>query len=342
MSIKPWLSKNFLQKMSWSSVRDYPPKTKKAWLSDNFMEMEEVHSGHIDSLPAGSPMADGGLPLPPPPDIPQDPGDAGAPDSCAGPRSLWVLVSPSPTVDCAVDTGFSLIISPDFKCIELTQAFFDEDGPKIVDSLGNTLEHPTNAEDIIGGLKLEKGCNDPPWITLWVCDCLCGGCSTATIWLDNCGTDCDAVFVSGPSTIAANGAGQYALINFPPEAEQVQWDVTGTGASIDQNGLLTTVDACGTLEVRASTSCCGDKVLSVVVADNGYWHIYPFCDIGGDDGDECFVYNGPGERRRYVLTDCGDSVHCGTAPCFPADCPWPNEGINKTKLIEDQVWECPP
>ena len=41
------------------SARDYPPKTKKAWLSDNFVSMEEIHSDHTED-----PTDDGGLPLP--------------------------------------------------------------------------------------------------------------------------------------------------------------------------------------------------------------------------------------------------------------------------------------
>ena len=338
MPIAPWLPSHFLQQMYFSNVRDYPPKREKPWMSD-FLESEEIHSDHFDD-----PWTDlsGDPPLPPPPDIPQKPGDPGDLDPCAGPRSLWVLVSPNPTVDCAVDTGFSLIVSPDFKCIELTQAFFDEDGPKIVDSAGNTLEHPTNAEDIIGGLKLEKGCNDPLWITLWVCDCLCGGCSTATIWLDNCGTDCDAVFVSGPSTIAVNGAGQYALINFPPEAEQVQWDVIGTGASIDQNGLLTTSGACGTLTITATSDCCGAKTKKVVVLD-GVWVETPICG-SVETGSWCDVTHGISSYTRYWETFCGSSESCGDAPCNPTKCTseytwYPDSATSKIAKFD---WECAP
>lgn len=336
MTIKPWLSKNFLQMMQWSSVRDYPPKRKKPWLFDNFMEMEEIHSDHVEEtfkLPNDPP-------LPPDPDIPQDPEDV-EPDPCAGDRSLWVIANPS-SVDCAVSTGFTLIISPDFRCIELTQAFFDEDGPKIVDSLGNTLEHPTNAEDIIGGLKLEKGCNDPPFITLWVSDCLCGGQTSVDISLDNCGVDCDAVGLSGPTQVLSNGTYQYEYTNFPAEGGQVQWAVAGIGATIGQDGTLFTSGACGMLTVIASSNCCGARVLNVKVVDSGVWvETNILCDTGGGTGS-CFESSDSTHRRLYVWTESLDPPETSCTayhppPCFPG--PWGNK---YTVFVSDFTWQCPP
>ena len=336
MSIKPWLSKNFLQMMQWSNVRDYPPKRKKPWLFDNFMEMEEIHSDHMEEtfkLPNDPP-------LPPPPDIPQDPEDV-EPDPCEGDRSLWVIANPSP-VDCDVDTGFSLIFSPDFKCIELTQAFFDEDGPKIVDSVGNDLRHPTNAEDIIGGLKLEKGCDDPPSITLWVSDCLCGGQSSVDISLDNCGADCDSVFLLGFDTILSNSVKQYQLINLPPDAGSVQWAVIGTGASIDQDGLLTTSGACGALRVIANSSCCGVFDMYVKVTNDGVWaETSVLCDHGSGTLS-CYDYSSTVHRRLYEWA-CLVEPHCGAYT--PPPCWFPSCGIVenvRTRYVANEAWQCPP
>lgn len=168
--IKPWLSKNFLHMMQWSNVRDYPPKLKKPWLFDNFMEMEEVNAGHLELLPGASPIAIGDVPLPPSPDIPQDPEE----DPCAGPRNLWVIANP-PVIDCEEGDSITLIISPDFKCIEITQAFYKPGDVKVI------------VED--DRIRLEHQCypEEPEPVILWVCDCLCGGCSAISISFVNCG-----------------------------------------------------------------------------------------------------------------------------------------------------------
>ena len=344
--IKPWLSKNFLQMMSWSSVRDYPPKKKKPWLFDNFMEMEEIHSDHMEM-----PWEDPVLPLPPSPDIPQTEEE---PDPCVGDRVLWVTASPS-SVDCSSSTTFSLVFSPDFQCIAIQQAFFDEDRPKIVDELGNTLEHATNVEDIIGELKLEKGCEDSPWIGFWVCDCLCGGCSYVSIWLDNCGTDCEAVFVDGLTQISSYSVTQYSLANF--SAGEVIWSVVGGGANIDQSGLLTTEGACGTINVIATTDCCGAVSQPVQITDDGLWveasreSSGPGCPSGvnyGDDPSDCevviegvpgetvftkTVYNCQTASLPYELPE--DCLYCPCPPYEPYNAVWSEETIVYN-------WECSP
>lgn len=346
MGIKPWVADNFLQQMSWSSKRDYPPKVKKLWRFGSFMEMEEIHSDHM-----AFPWSDVDDPLPPSPDIPQD-GDEVDIDPCAGDRSLWVVANPS-SVDCSSSTTFSLVFSPDFQCVAIQQAFFDENGPKIVDELGNTLEHATNVEDIIGELKLEKGCEDPPWINFWVCDCLCGGCSYVSIWLENCGTDCEAVFVAGLTQISSYSVTQYSLANF--SAGEVVWSVIGGGATIDQNGLLTTEGACGTVSVIATTDCCGAVSQPVQITDDGLWvqasieYQGPGCPIGidyGDDECETVIEGVPGESAftKTVYT-CrvaelgyelpGDCLYC---PCPPS--PFYNSIWSSSITIFN--WECTP
>ena len=342
MTIKPWLSKNFLQMMQWSNVRDYPPKRKKPWLFDNFMEMEEIHSDHMEEPwtdPGGEP------PLPPPPNIPQDPEDV-EPDPCIGDRNLWVTVLPS-SIDCDGSKGFTLTFSPDFQCIEISQAFFDEDGPKVVDGLGNTLEHPTNVENIIGGLKLEKGCDDPSLITLWASDCLCGGQSSVDIFLSNCGVDCGEVELSGPPGVLSNGVYQYHYTNFPPEAE-LQWSVIGTGAVIGQDGKLFTSGACGILTVIATSNCCGSRFMYVKVANSGVWlETQVLCDKGGGS-DACNEYSNNNTRNLRQEWTCysgtqNPAFYCAayTPPsCYTGQCPESTSPY--TRHVKQLDWGCPP
>ena len=309
--IKPWLSKNFLQMMTWSNVRDYPPKKKKPWLFDNFMEMEEIHSDHMEE-----PWADPGSapPLPPPPDIPQDPVE---PDPCVGDRTLWVTATPS-SVDCAVGVDFTLLFSPDFKCIELQQAFFDEDGPKIVDQLGNDLSIPINTDDIIGGLKLEKGCDDADSITLWASDCLCGGVASVDIFLDNCGANCTGLSVWGSSLMNPNSQAYFGLNNSQGD---VTFFASGAGASMNLvTGLLTlNANACGMVLVWAADSCCGTYFFNVRVTA-GYWDLLT---EGRGTCESCTNFNEnprPTDctsiQGKYKYTvgiwGCSDG---GTAPC---------------------------
>ncbi|MCK5612987.1 hypothetical protein KAR91_64530 [Candidatus Pacearchaeota archaeon] len=345
--IKPWHAKSFLQLMTWSSVRDYPPKTKKPWLFNNFMEMEEIHSDHM-TMPSLEP---GALPLPPDPDIPQTPEDV-EPDPCAGDRSLWVIANPS-SVDCSISTAFSLLFSPDFRCINLQQAFFDADGPKLVDQLGNDLSNPVNTDDIIGDLQLEKGCDGADSIILWASDCLCGGVASVDIWLENCGTDCEAVFVAGLTQISSYSVTQYSLANF--SAGEVAWSIAGEGATIDQNGVLTADGACGTINVIATTECCGAVNQPVQITDDGLWvqasieYAGPLCPTGVDYGDEeceTVIQGVPGESAfTKIVYNCkvaelgyelpGDCLYC---PCPPH----PSYNSIWSSSITIYNWECTP
>ena len=50
------------------------------------------------------------------------------------------------------------------------------------------------------------------------------------------------------------------------------WEVSGTGASINQSGIVTTTAAaCGTLTITATDSCCGVYTQQVRVTDAGTW-----------------------------------------------------------------------
>ena len=336
MPIASWLSSHFLQQMYFSNVRDYPPKREKPWAS-GFLESEEIHSGHFDD-PWADPSGD--PPLPPPADIPQEPEE---PDPCEGDRSLWVIANPS-SVDCAVSVDFTLIFSPDFRCIELTQAFFDEDGPILVDQLGNDLRHPVNTKDIIGNLKLKIGCDDADSITLWAADCLCGGQASVDISLDNCGVNCASVDISGSSAMDSNDQAQFTLDNFPPEIGPILWQVSGTGGSIEQDGLLTTSGACGMLLVSANTHCCGQFYFDVMIREPaGYWAASNIC--GSLSGNYCDVIHSLATRTRYFKeTDCDAMTSCGDAPCEPTKCPpgttwYPYSATVGRALL---TWKCVP
>jgi hypothetical protein len=335
MTIKPWLSKSFLHQMRWSNVRDYPPKRKKPWLFDNFMEMEETHSDHIEA-----PFEDLLLPLPPPPEIPQDPEDV-EPDPCEGDRSLWVTAIPS-TIDCDVSSDFTLLFSSDFRCIELKQLFFDENEPHIVDSAGNTLEHFTRPADIVGELTLERKCDDNT-ITLMANDCLCGGYATADIWLNNCGATCGAQAINGQSSISPNFQYQYTLDGAQGD---LFWYIFGssTGVSVDsETGVVTTAsNACGKFNLRVTDSCCGDTQRTIFLSV-GYYQGTVICS--GAVGGGCDVATGAGKFRRYYPQPlgCSSPSSCGDAPCNPSKCEsgtW--EGTAPTSGIVDFEWQCPP
>lgn len=350
MTIKAWLSKNFLQQMSWSSMRDYPPKTKKAWLYDNFMEMEEIHSGHIED-----PWTEANDPLPPPPDIPQTPEDL-EPDPCVGDRSLWVRASPS-SIDCDSDPGFSLVISPDFQCVTIQQLFIEEGGPVVVDGGGGSLAISTNAEDIKGGLILERGCEgSSSMITLAICDCLCGGCSSVNISLESCVVVCEEVSLAGPETMAANSTGQFVLTG----SEVILWSVEGVDATINQKGRVTTgASSCGTLTVTAETKCCGDFSQEVRM-DAGMWGTATkecsqsgYNDICGSTsgGGPADCINVSGGRKSFYRFGCNDEECAGLEwfyPCCGKSIPEECELDCGASTVEHvlcyayQDWECVP
>lgn len=340
MSFKPWLGKTFLD-IRKSTERDYPPKRKKPWLTGSFPEMEHFHEGNYGPIETM---------LPP---------DAGP---CGGHRNLWVIVEP-PSLSC-VDTDFSFKVSPDFQCVSVQQLFVDDNTVRAVDKNEEDFDEVREVDDLNFGASFKCG-NEDPWLTFAVCDCLCGGCSIISVYLDDCeaagsditievasGSGCTAQYnligdpdsafpiidiekrvknnlgewgewgavtpkndllseedgisiggasyceteyrgidncgslvstgvpsksctdcgggdtVSGPGAMNANDTAQYSFNN--TDGGTVSWSVSGSGATIDSNGLVTTVDACGTITVKAENSCCGDSK-NVKIADAGYW-----------------------------------------------------------------------
>lgn len=73
-----------------------------------------------------------------------------------------------------------------------------------------------------------------------------------------------------PDTTIKSSVKQWTLNSFG----NVSWGVSGTGASIDQNGNLTTTAlACGTIIITATDSCCGGFTQKVRVTDGGAWFL---------------------------------------------------------------------
>jgi hypothetical protein len=224
--------------------------------------MEGIHFLHFEE-PWTDPLTDPALP--PDPGIPQGP----VPDpECAGPRNLWVLANPS-SIDCDVDQGFTLIISPDFKCIEITQ-LNQFDGPGIDDP-------PT---------EIERGCDDAAFITIAVTDCLCGGVATVDIFTENCDVDCAGYAVDGPDRIGGAGFYDYS-VNVGGETT---WSVSGTGVTIDsKSGRVTaTGNVCGVITITASNKCCGEASF-LAQAASGF---YDVVTRGRGSCDACNPYNG--------------------------------------------------
>lgn len=79
--------------------------------------------------------------------------------------------------------------------------------------------------------------------------------------------------VSGPETITRNSSAQYTANGCP---SNVEWSVSGKGATISSTGLLTAGStACGSLTVTASCSGCGTSATQYVrVTDAGVWVLF--------------------------------------------------------------------
>jgi len=262
MSIKPWLQKTFLWRNRSTDI-DYPPKRKKPWLSGNFAEMEQypylLHEMPWDPDGIRDPTGIGGDVSPPwdtPPGGPPDPG-LPRPPGCAG-RTLKLYSD----VDCA---GIEILVTGVVGSLRIESGF--------------NLSPCTNGEDVAlsgGSLAIpDDCCFNGDTIDFWYCDDC--GCGYSIINIPDCENNCDPTpYVSGPGSITAPGSAQYALIN---SAGSILWSVSGSGATITQNGLVTvTSGACGTLVVTATDNCCGAFNKEVVISNNGYWEEIAYCD----------------------------------------------------------------
>lgn len=178
-----------------------------------------------------------------------------------------------------------------------------------------------------------------------------GSCSpTPTITCS--ASPCDEIVKSSSKT--------YTLTN---SQGNVTWSVSGTGATINQSGVLTTDStACGTLTVTATDDCCGAYAQQVRVTNGGTWVLVSntlntttaYCGVIPPNYDEkncsqcilgesynCGIMSG-GTLTNYFGTCALPSnpsigVCTGSAPCNPCS------GGNLLALRRTEIWEwrCP-
>ncbi|MCK5603132.1 hypothetical protein KAR91_14710 [Candidatus Pacearchaeota archaeon] len=330
---KPWLSKN-VKDTRRSTERDYPPKRKKPWLAGSFQEMEHFHEETYRPMdyPVVSPKKDkcAGRVLRPAQGVTWESGEGGIPKD-GDVKEFQASVS-------GAVGNVTYYMDP----------FWSE-----VNEAGDIATIDPNT----GLITLEENvCQGsyPPWIIYWVCDDC--GCSSGTIWLedssddccggcncdssDPCVSDCCITEDGAPEEITAGGTKQYYC------GGGGEWSVTGTGLSIDQNGLLSADSgtACGTGTV--SNTICQD--VEVRVQGNGsYWAFTSWlCGEGLGGPAFCNVDSG-GSRIQYLgacrsdafgcPNDEVDTYRCGSAPCACA------EGQYFCSIaIKEFEWSCPP
>jgi len=299
MAIKPWLQKTFLGRSKVTGI-DYPPKRKKPWLSGNFAELEQFHYGTYDfpwdpydgGFDGGTPPGSD-IPWDTPEDGPPNPDpDTPLPSECADRTlSLWADVDCDNFAFTVYGAVGEVSIIPGF---DMSPCGSDEDINFIVTSSGGGVDLPDDC------------CFNGDSIDFFYCDDC--GCGYKIIDFPNC-TDCTPTpSVDGAGTIVSTGGSeQYSLLD---SKGFILWSVSGTGASIDQTGLLTTDGACGTLTVKATDSCCGEFTKEVKVIDSGYW------EQVSATGDDCVTTHPincftPTDatlsltRTKYEYANCG-------------------------------------
>ena len=149
-----------------------------------------------------------------------------------------------------------------------------------------------------------------------------------------CG-DCavvDPLSVSGSDTVTAPGGYSYSASG---GLAPYTWSVTGTGASVDQNGFVTLAgDACGAYTVTCTDACGSSASVSVRISNCGSWHA-----SGSTCEGDCVVTGGTatdyitGTSKTHVYFcgcgtegGCHDHPHewavacCATNPAMSAVC----------------------
>lgn len=175
----------------------------------------------------------------------------------------------------------------------------------------------TNVLDLIKVKDLDTGCEDSVFISLGAeCgdNCSEADCELPSIWCEE--GDCANINTSSSKTYVLNDA-----------QGNVTWAVSGTGASITQDGTLTTTaGACGTLTITATDGCCGDYTIGVRVADAGQWVSQESCTAGWtcsavDHTFHHYVFSGV-TRLDYTII-CGLTCVCnrseGCLGCLGVD-----------------------
>lgn len=354
---KPWLTGN-IRDIARSTKRDYPPKRKKPWMSGNFAEMEHFHEGTYRPFP--HPVL--------PPKVKRD--------GCAG-----RVLRPLSQVEWSSGEGGL----PKDGDVKEFQAKVSGSVGKVTYSMDPFWSEINEEGDVAtidpntGLITLEEGvCQGPypPWIIYQVCDDC--GCSSGTIWLedssedcDSCAeADCDLPSITGSLSVPGGAGGNFSILTNDTKQftltnaqGSVSWAVSGTGTvSIDQTGLVTTgSDACGTLTVTATDSCCGDFTQGVRVVDSGQWVFLSDINYGSTvviaggcnaiTGGNCTVVDAV-ETKSFWTNRCCCGPTCAaelpglpscatpTVTCAPGLCV---DGCAVLNYITRQIirtWEC--
>ena len=122
--------------------------------------------------------------------------------------------------------------------------------------------------------------------------------------------------ISGTETITRNSSEQYTATGCPGN---VEWSVSGTGATISSTGLLTAgATACGSLTIAATcTACETSDTQDVRVTDAGQWVIVGSCNASGYYCNAFVsVLKVEGNNQYYLgwCTAC-TSYEGGCSPC---------------------------
>lgn len=118
--------------------------------------------------------------------------------------------------------------------------------------------------------------------------------------------------ISGTETITRNSSAQYTASGCP---SNVEWSVSGTGATISSTGLLTVgATACGTLTITATCSACGTSATQYVrVTDAEQWVlINTITSCTNASSRSVTKISGNTKYIDYLIT---------TANCPAGDCP---------------------
>ncbi len=350
MGWKPWLGKN-IKDIRLSTRRDYPPKRKKPWLHDSFPAMENFHEGNFK--PWG-----------------RDPIITGL-NPCGGHRSLNFDILPS-SIDCDEgDQNLLFILSDDFECVSIEQISGSgvtiggapiEKKPR--DVTGQLVSNPETAfiggdvRNTVTGVLTAEETTDDTIICFEATDTCCGGRSIACIFTDNCGCvlPCDPVpTVTGADTIGLSTTEQYTYNDGRGSVTwSIVWLAGGSGATIDQSGLVTTDGAaCGTAIVTVTDACCGvfSKYVRVGDATTSSWQLVGSeagCGTCGIPVGICSVVTDFQVKVDYAYTGCftdaidcpdlGTGCNCGDTPCDPC-----TAGNHRCNLAVDYYnWLCIP
>jgi hypothetical protein len=230
-------------------------------------------------------------------DTPWDPGKPKPPSGSCAPANC----SANPTEECLA-ARFAVPLSLGCTCEQICQAEQDIYGTNqaydgasmrtlktiVIEDDGleyNTPEYWEKLEE-----RQDQAMSD--------CRDQCGDCETA-----------DPLVISGSDAVTSNGSYQYTASG---GISPYTWAVSGEGASIDQNGLVTlSGDACGGFTVTVTDTCAASDSLEARVTDNGYWNLTSHCS----SPYYCLVWGGCSLITGFTKRDESHAAGCPAGCC---------------------------